>query len=70
MINPQDRVHPVISSMDMVDGGITKREYFAVMAMQGMLSFGNENVDYSHAKIPMFSVELADKLIEELNKKS
>ena len=48
--------------------GLTKREYFAAMAMQGALA--NK---YAHERtiemITESAVKLADALIEELNKK-
>lgn len=40
--------------------GLSKREYFTAMAMQGMLAFGTT------ASIPELSVQLADDLIKEL----
>lgn len=45
--------------------GMTKREYYAVMAMQGIL--GNSNPDDIHI-IARKSVALADELLEELEK--
>ena len=44
--------------------GLTKREYFAVMAMQGLLPIE----DYFLSEVPSKAVFLADLLIEELNK--
>ena len=47
--------------------GLTKREYFAAMAMQGFLSEG----EVSEIKtIAVLSVQMADALIEQLNKQS
>lgn len=45
--------------------GLTKREYFAAMAMQGILS-GAQYIDYE--KFAKVAVESADALIAELNK--
>jgi hypothetical protein len=42
--------------------GLTKREYFAAMAMQGLLS--SSGPDHQHAKT---AIEMADDLIKELN---
>lgn len=42
--------------------GLTKREYFAALVLQGMASIDHYAVDVSRAVIA------ADKLIEELNK--
>ena len=46
--------------------GLTKRELFAAMAMQGILS-ENENV-YSQPQVAADSVSYADALIAELGK--
>lgn len=46
--------------------GLTKREYFASMAMQGIVSSPYD--DYSHASVAFYAVGMADALIEELNK--
>lgn len=50
--------------------GLTKREYFASMAMQGILSNRELQVALIHDRIELsnFAVEMADKLINELNK--
>jgi hypothetical protein len=46
--------------------GLTKREYFAAMAMQGILaSDGRWSID---KEVALFAVHQADHLIEELNK--
>jgi hypothetical protein len=47
--------------------GLTKREYFASMAMQGVLSDPN-NESLSQKAIAIYAVEMADSLIKELNK--
>lgn len=47
--------------------GLTKREYFAALAMQGLLSC---DTDAKHAEnaVACFAVTHADSLIKELNK--
>lgn len=45
--------------------GLTKRELFSAMAMQGLISKGNL---YSPESIAKRSVECADALLAELNK--
>jgi len=45
---------------------LTKREYFAAMAMQGLVSDSDNNITYD--TVAEFSVMMADKLISELNK--
>lgn len=47
--------------------GLSKREYFAAMAMQGMIA-GSQGLDISPQEFAQSSVELADALIVELNK--
>ena len=46
--------------------GLTKREYFAAMAMQGLLSTVPES--FNGREIAEISVNMADALIEALNK--
>lgn len=62
--NPEDPAFPstgkVLSGISEY-GGLTKREYFAALAMQGYLASGR---GYMH----IWAVEEADALIAELNK--
>ncbi len=57
---------PLISDEGyIINAGLSKREYFAAMALQGLLS------DYEAISIEDYSkyaVQLADTLIEELSK--
>lgn len=61
------KINPHYSKRDIQNRieGLTKREYFAAMAMQGMLSsaYSSSGVD-----IVIVSVKMADRMIEELNK--
>jgi hypothetical protein len=50
--------------IDAPQEGLTKREYFAAMAMQGLLSLGG----VIYQSTVKSAVEYADDLIEELNK--
>lgn len=47
------------------EGGLTKRELFAAMAMQGLLASGT--VSFAHMRAAA-AVELADALLAELAK--
>ncbi len=47
--------------------GLSKRELFAAMAMQGILS-GDSDDTYTVEKAAVVAVELADALIAELSK--
>jgi hypothetical protein len=50
---------------DGVDLGLTKREYFAGLAMQGYL---NERHSLDNKKLAEWSVKMADALLAELDK--
>ncbi len=60
---PNEPIHTIEYNNNYISNGLTKREYFAVMALQGLL--GNNN-NYVYSVIS--AVEFADDLIEELNK--
>ena len=47
------------------EGGLTKREFFAAMAMQGYLS--NPSCVLNAAQITKASANMADRLIDALN---
>ena len=51
--------------IDAPQEGLTKREYFAVMALQGMLAKYGSDYQVNNAKEAVY---WADALIEELNK--
>ena len=71
---PNDAIHNVFNSKkDYSDdniyksNGLTKREYFAALAMQGALANKSAH-ERTIEMITESSVKLADALIEELNK--
>lgn len=67
MTNGNDLVFEerVIYRCAIISGGLTKREYFAAMALQGMLS----RVDTSDVKyLTERATKISDALINELNK--
>lgn len=47
--------------------GLTKREHFAAMALQGLMANAMENM-LPWVQCPALAVEMADALIAELNK--
>jgi len=49
--------------------GLTKREYFAGLAMQAMVSKENYDIDYDFIRTARISIKLADSLLKELDKK-
>ena len=48
--------------------GLTKREYFAAMILSSTWANDESFVSYSQKEYAAYSVELADALIEALNK--
>ena len=58
---------PVIAENYIIDGGLTKREYFAAKAMQGIIA-NKDGLDIKIERIVESAVDTADALIEELNK--
>lgn len=48
--------------------GLTKREFFAAMAMQGFAQFGWTDDIERPGKIAIHSIALADAIIYQLNK--
>jgi hypothetical protein len=61
--NPDEPIQTIEYS-DNYSNGLTKREYFAAMALQGLLA--NNNNNYAYCVIS--AVEYANDLIDELNK--
>lgn len=51
-----------------VGRGLTKREYFAAMAMQGLIANSKTTPELGRVEIVRHAVAHADALIEELNK--
>jgi hypothetical protein len=67
MTNPNDSVTAKSGGvMSFSTTGLTKREYFAAMAMQGMLA--NTNINGNLSDFANEAVRHADALIEALNK--
>jgi len=69
MTKPNSTAYP--RSGEHTDWGLTKREYFAAMAMQGLLANGSDvdlTLPDSTIGISRDAVEYADALIAALNK--
>ena len=62
---PNEPINIVEYNNNYISTGLTKREYFAAMAMQGLLA-GNASDSIEDAS--KYAVKAADALIEELNK--
>jgi hypothetical protein len=71
MTDGNDAAYPETRKKDnaySAEGGLTKREYFAALAMQGICSSETEGwPDLSEQGIAARAVLLADALIDELN---
>jgi hypothetical protein len=69
---PNVNAFPRMFGNDAPQDGLTKREYFAAVAMQGILArednYPYKSKDEFLKSITSISVELADQLIIELNK--
>lgn len=64
-----DAAFPIVldeRGIEVVVKGLTKREWFAGMALQGFLASDLSTKDYTN-KVISWSVVLADALIEKLN---
>jgi len=69
MTNANEFIHYISCEADGNDNlGLTKREYFAAMAMQGMLSSSESLKGIDAEKYAAASIMCADALINELNK--
>lgn len=67
MTNGNDMAYPLDAGEGILAGGLTKREYFAAMAMQGMQA-DNPGLGCTPEYIAKYAVRMADALIAELNK--
>jgi hypothetical protein len=63
--NPNEPIHTIEYNNNYISNGLTKREYFAVMALQGLLADRKLGSIQEHAE---YAVKLAEALIEELSK--
>jgi hypothetical protein len=62
---PNEPIHTIEYNNNYISNGLTKREYFAVMALQGLLANSNIQLDGASANT---AILFADALIEELSK--
>ena len=66
--NPNEPINIIYNSANVISTtGLTKREYFAAMAMQGIIT-NKDGLDIKIERIVESAVDTADALIEELNK--
>ena len=64
---PNEPINAIEYNNNYISTGLTKREYFASMAMQGIIS-NKDGLDIKIERIVESAVDTADALIEELNK--
>lgn len=66
--NGDKPIHPTGQSQS--GTGLTKREYFAALAMQGMLSSNSQTSPMNHDKgmTVVHAVQMAEALLKELEK--
>ena len=50
--------------------GLTKREYFAAMAMQGLIASNDDGAGDRIDEVPNYAVAIAEALVEALNKEA
>ncbi len=69
MTDGKESAFPIDSDdLKTVETGLTKREYFAAMIIQGLTAKYNLKAPEDQQILSQMSVELADTLITELNK--
>tara|TARA_R110002020_G_scaffold435468_1_gene645635 strand:+ start:760 stop:969 length:210 start_codon:yes stop_codon:yes gene_type:complete len=62
----KDRAIHVIPAKGCADSGLTKREHFAALAMQGLLSGITCDTEWNEREVSSIAVTCADALLEEL----
>lgn len=67
MINADSPAFPVSEPTGMQNSGLTKREYFATIALQGICAAYKGTMPMSYNNAAKKAVKLADELIKELN---
>ncbi len=70
MTNPNDAAFAEVIAFDNehhLAGGLTKREYFAIHAMQSLISAGADT-NWTERNFAIGGINMADALIAELNK--
>jgi hypothetical protein len=66
--NSNEQINIIYNSANIISTtGLTKREYFAAIALQGIIA-NKDGLDIKIERIVESAVDTADALIEELNK--
>lgn len=63
--NSEQSAFPYVLDWSSHEGGLTKREYFAAMAMQGLLAHERYG-SYTPEDTAKYAVEQADELLKQL----
>ena len=64
---PNESINTIEYNNNYISTGLTKREYFASMVMQSIIQ-NKDGLDIKIERIVESAVDIADALIEELNK--
>lgn len=64
--NPSSNAFPIVLP-EHIEPGLSKREYFAAMALQGLIAIPQYG-EMAGSEVASTAVYLADQLIEQLNK--
>ena len=68
MENKDKPAFPISRTMS-IDEGLSKREYFAAIAMQGILAGRNESIEqrgYPPSEVALWATQQADELLKHL----
>lgn len=63
-----DGGHPMLDDVKVKTKGLTKREYFAGLAMQGLCSYNGTMNEHNVESTIRRSIEIADELLKQLEK--
>ena len=67
MTKGEQPIAQITNEKCVINAGLTKRELFAAMAMQGLLSAGYNSIIQNYTDAAYEGVMAADRLIEALN---
>jgi len=70
MENKKQPIHPIQTRDNSQIIGLTKREYFAGLAMQGLLANSQTSlykIGYSPENVSRASIQMADELLKQLD---
>lgn len=68
MKNSEQPAFPLITRGGAIQDGLTKREYFAAMALNGYISAGNQGMPEPE-QLAAYAISAADELLKQLENK-